>query len=332
MTFLEACRAWKGVTGSLPLNVTMLLEGEEEPGSPNLVPFLVANAEELRADVALICDTSMWSKERPAITVMLRGLVGEEVVITAADRDLHSGLFGGAARNPIHVLVDVLAQLHDADGRVALSGFYEGVSELPAPVKAQWDSLGFDPAEFLGDVGLSIPAGERGRSVLEQIWSRPTCEVNGIIGGYTGDGFKTVIPSKASAKVSFRLVGDQDPGRIREAFRSFVRTRIPPDCKVEFHAHGGSPAIRLPFEGKHLGRARAALADEWGIEPAMVGGGGSIPVAGHFKRVLGMDALMIGFGLDDDRIHSPNVKYELSSFHGGIRSWARILAGLAESE
>ena len=328
MTFVEACRAWKAVAGSLPVSVSILFEGEEESGSPSLVPFLQANAGELRADVALICDTGMWSRERPAVTFMLRGLVGEEVVVTAADRDLHSGMFGSAARNPIHVLAEVLSRLRDREGHVTLPGFYDGVGELPGDIKAQWDSLGFDAREFLGDVGLSVPAGERERSVLEQIWARPTCEVNGIVGGYLGDGFKTVIPSRASAKVSFRLVGKQDPESIREAFRSFVRASLPDDCHVDFVAHGGSPAITLPHEGKYLAHARRALTDEWGIEPAMVGSGGSIPVAGDFKKILGMDALMIGFGLDDDRIHSPNEKYDLSSFHGGIRSWARILAAL----
>ena len=330
MTFVEACRAWKAVAGSLPVKVSMLLEGEEETGGVNLAPFMAANADELRADVALVCDTGMWNRERPAVTMSLRGLVGEEIIVTAADRDLHSGAFGGPARNPIHVLVEILARLHDRDGAVTLAGFYDGVRDVPEDIKEQWTSLDFDPADFLGKVGLSVAAGERDRSVLEQVWARPTCEVNGIIGGYTGDGFKTVIPSKASAKVSFRLVGDQDPDRIREGFRSFVRASLPDDCTVEFVAHGGSPAVTLPYDGVYLARARQALADEWGAGPALVGGGGSIPVAGDFKRVLGMDALMIGFGLHDDRIHSPNEKYELSSFHGGIRSWARILAALAD--
>ena len=332
MTFVEACRAWKAVTGSLPLRVSILFEGEEESGSPSLEPFLQANADELRSDVALVCDTGMWDRDRPAITTMLRGLVGEEVTVTAASRDLHSGGYGGAARNPLHVLADIMSALHDESGRVTVPDFYDGVSELPDEIKAQWDALDFDGDEFLGGVGLSIPAGETGRSVLEQIWARPTLEVNGIFGGYTGDGFKTVIPSRASAKVSFRLVGDQDPDRLRERFRAFVRERIPGDCSVEFHAHGGSPALRLPFDGPYLKRARQALADEWGADPAIVGGGGSIPVVGSFKRLLGMDSLMIGFGLDDDRIHSPNEKYDLSSFHGGIRSWARIIAALAAEE
>jgi acetylornithine deacetylase/succinyl-diaminopimelate desuccinylase-like protein len=227
MTFIEACRAWKAVTGGLPGKVSILLEGEEESGSANLEPFLKANAGELRCDVALVCDTGMWSRERPAITTMLRGLVGEEITITAADRDLHSGGYGSAARNPIHVLADLLAALHDPNGVVTIPGFYDGVGEIPPEVKAIWDNLDFDGAEFLGEVGLSIPAGEKGRSVLEMIWSRPTLEVNGIIGGYTGDGFKTVIPSKASAKVSFRLVGDQDPERLSSFAYSFASASRP---------------------------------------------------------------------------------------------------------
>ncbi len=328
MTFLEACRAWKA-NGGLPVRVTLLLEGDEESGSTNLGPFLEANAEELRTDVALVCDTNMWDANTPAITIMLRGLVGEEVVVTAADRDLHSGLFGGAARNPIHVLAAVLADLHDADGRVTVPGFYDGVGELPSEVKARWNQLGFSAEAFLGAVGLSLPAGEKGRSALEQVWARPTCEVNGIIGGYTGAGFKTVIASKASAKVSFRLVGNQDPDKIAAAFHDFVRARIPGDCSVEFISHAGNRAISLPFEGKTLSAARKALADEWGREAAIIGSGGSIPVVGDFKKILGVDSLLIGFGLDDDRVHSPNEKYELTSFHKGIRSWARVLGALA---
>jgi acetylornithine deacetylase/succinyl-diaminopimelate desuccinylase-like protein len=328
MTFVEACRAWKKVAGRLPARVSMIFEGEEESGSPSLVPFLKANAEELKADVAFICDTGMWDASRPAITTMLRGLVGQEVTITAASRDLHSGVYGGAARNPIHVLARILADLHDAKGRVTLPGFYDGVPEIPDEIKKQWDGLDFDAAEFLGGIGLSLPAGETGRSVLEKVWSRPTAEVNGVVGGYTGSGFKTVIPSKASAKISFRLVGDQNPEKIAAAFQEFVRARVPADCKAEFIPHGASPAIRLPLAGKHLTAARRALADEWKSDPVLVGSGGSIPVAGDFQRILGLDSLMIGFALEDDRIHSPNEKYDLSSYLGGIRSWARILAAI----
>ena len=329
MTFIEACRAWKAVSGDLPIRVSILLEGEEESGSPSLKPFLEANHKELSADVALVCDTDMWDNDTPAVTTMLRGLVGEEVEITCADRDLHSGMFGSAARNPIHLLTEILASLRNADGHIALPGFYDGVQELPAEVKDQWNRLPFDEAGFLGEVGLSIPAGEKGRSVLEQVWARPTCEVNGIVGGYTGEGFKTVIPSKASAKVSFRLVTGQDPAKVREAFRTHVQARIPADCTVTFKEHGGSPALSLPLDGPWLKPTLQALTDEWGREAALAGTGGSIPIVGDFKRLLNMDALMVGFARFDNRVHSPNEKYDLSSFHHGIRSWARILAAFA---
>jgi len=329
MTFVEACRAWKTVSGGLPVGLTLLLEGEEECGSPNLAPFLRDNAGELRADIALVCDTNMWDAATPAITMMLRGLAGEEVIVTAASRDLHSGLFGGAARNPIHVLADILAGLHDQAGKVTVPGFYDDVVDPPAEVMREWQALDFQPEKFLGGVGLSTPAGERDRSVLEQIWSRPTGEVNGVIGGYTGAGFKTVIASRASAKVSFRLVPGQDPAKVSAAFRDYVRQRAPADCRVEFIRHAGSPAISLPFDSDHVARARTALAEEWGKPAAVIGSGGSIPVVGDFKKILGMGSLMVGYGLDDDRIHSPNEKYDLTSFHKGIRSWARILGALA---
>jgi acetylornithine deacetylase/succinyl-diaminopimelate desuccinylase-like protein len=329
MTFVEACRAWQAVAGRLPIAVSVLLEGEEESGGVNLPPFLRANADELRADIGLICDTNMWDPATPAIQTMLRGLCGEEIVIRAADRDLHSGFYGSAAANPNHVLVRILADLRDADGRVTVPGFYDGVPELPAALRAQWEQLPFDPAAFLGAVGLSVPAGEKGRSVLEMTWSRPTCEINGMGGGYQGEGFKTVIPAEASAKISFRLVFDQDPHKVRAAFRDFVRARVPADCSVEFREHGAGSAIRFPIEAPAFGKTREALTAEWGREAFFIGGGGSIPVTHELKNALGMDVVLAGFALDDDRIHSPNEKYELESFRRGIRSWARILDALA---
>ena len=329
MTFVEACRAYKETTGALPCRITILFEGEEESGSPSLKPFLKAHADELKADFALVCDTGMWDPETPAIAAGLRGLVGEEIVITAADRDLHSGMFGGAAANPIHILSDILAGLHDATGTVTLPGFYDGVEEVPADIRATWDKLGATTEKFLGEIGLSVPSGEKGRSVLELTWARPTAEVNGIVGGYTGEGFKTVIAAKASAKVSFRLVGKQDPALIRESFRAYVRSKIPADCSVEFHPHGGSPAIQLPYDSVLLNKAKDALSAEWPKPAVIIGMGGSIPIVGDFQKLLGMESLLVGFGLSDDRIHSPNEKYELNSFHKGIRSWVRILQALA---
>ena len=329
MTFVEACRAWIAENGSLPCKITFFFEGEEESGSPSLIPFMKDNAEELKSDIALICDTGMFGEETPAIVTMLRGLLGEEVTITGPSKDLHSGMYGGVAMNPIRVLAKVIAGLHDATGRITIPGFYDGVPELTDELKAQWDGLNFDAGSFLGEVGLGEPAGEKDRSALEMIWSRPTCEVNGIKGGYTGDGFKTVLPSKASAKISFRLVGQQDPHAIRENFRDMVRAQIPEDCTVDFHGHGASPAGQMETGDPAFEAARTALSDEWPQPAAFIGCGGSIPIAGYFKTILGTDAMLIGFGKDDDQIHSPNEKYDLTSFHKGIRSWARILDALS---
>ncbi len=329
MTFVEACRAFEA-NGGLPCSVTFLFEGEEETGSPSLPGFLEAHRKELSEPaIALVCDTGMWNATTPAITVMLRGLAQEEVVVRGPSHDLHSGMFGGPVLNPIHVLAKIVADLHDEAGRVTLSGFYDGVPELPEDIAEQWRSLEFDERAFLAGIGLTRVGGEQGRGVIEQIWARPTCDVNGIVGGYTGKGSKTVLPAQASAKFSFRLVGAQNPEAVMESFRAFVRARLPADATVEFIPHGASGALQLPFGSEALNRARRALAQEWEKDAALVGCGGSIPIVGAFKRDLGMDALMIGFALEDDRIHSPNEKYSYTSFHKGTRSWARVLDALA---
>ncbi len=325
MTFVEACRAWKAVHGTLPANISIFFEGEEESGSPSLTPFMEENKDELTADIALICDTGLYGDSTPAIITQLRGLLGEEITITGPNKDLHSGMYGGLAMNPARVLAKIIAALHDDTGRITVPDFYEGVPELSNELAAAWDDLKFDEKHFLGEVGLSEPAGEQGRRPLEMIWSRPTCEVNGMISGYTGDGFKTVLPSQASAKISFRLVGTQDPLKIRDNFRKLVNDMLPPDCSVEFSDHGAGPASQMTTTHPAFDQARKALSDEWPNAAAYVGCGGSIPIAGHFKDILDMDAMLIGFGKDDDQIHSPNEKYDLSSFHKGIRSWARIL-------
>jgi acetylornithine deacetylase/succinyl-diaminopimelate desuccinylase-like protein len=329
MTFVEACRAWKAVTGKLPTKISVFFEGEEESGSPSLVPFMQENADELRADIALICDTGMVEPNTPTIVTMLRGMIKEEIKITGPSKDLHSGMYGGPAANPIHVLTKALAALHD-NGRVTLDGFYDDVPELPEQVAEQWRNLDFDAEKFLGNVGLSVPAGEAGRSVLEQIWSRPTCEVNGIWGGYTGEGFKTVLPSEAHAKVSFRLVGDQDPDKIRDAFRAHIKAHLPADCTAEFVSESGTRAATMEITDPAFEAARAALSDEWGKPGVFAGCGGSIPIAGFFQDIVGVQSMLIGFGQDDDSIHSPNEKYDMRSFHKGMRSWARILDALGD--
>ncbi|TRD19782.1 M20/M25/M40 family metallo-hydrolase [Palleronia caenipelagi] len=329
MTFVEACRAWKAVHGNLPGNITFLFEGEEESGSPSLIPFLEAHKDELTCDLALICDTALYRDGQPGIVTQLRGLLGEEIIIRAADRDLHSGSFGGIAANPIHVLTRILAGLRDETGRVTLPGFYDGVPQLDPVLAAQWDGLGFDAEGFLGAVGLAQPAGEQAYTPLEQIWSRPTAEINGIRGGYAGAGFKTVLPAEAAAKISFRLVGQQDPHRLREIFRDWVRAQVPPDCSVEFHEHGASPASQMRIDDPAFEQARQALGAEWPEEAVFIGAGGSIPIAGYFQSILGMDTILAGFARHNDQIHSPNEKYDVESFHRGIRSWARILDAIS---
>ena len=330
MTFVEACRAWIKVNGKLPVKTSIFFEGEEESGSPSLVPFMEANTEELKSDIALICDTGLFGEETPGIVTMLRGLVKIEVEITGPSRDLHSGMYGGISINPIRVLTKILAGLHDEDGKITLSRFYDGVPELPQNISEQWDNLSFDHLNFLNEVDLTKPAGEVNRTPLEMIWSRPTCDVNGIYGGYQGEGFKTVLPSKAAAKISFRLVGDQDPKQILKSLKQYIASCLPPDCSVKYTEETPSKATQMSTSNEAFEKARQALSDEWPKEATFVGCGGSIPIAGHFKDILNTDSMLIGFGKDDDKIHSPNEKYDLSSFHKGIRSWARILDKLSE--
>jgi acetylornithine deacetylase/succinyl-diaminopimelate desuccinylase-like protein len=331
MTFLEACRAIKTIDGELPCKITILFEGEEETSSPSLIPFLQQNVNELKAKYALVCDTGMWDSKTPSITSSLRGMLSEEITVIGPNRDLHSGLFGGAVPNPLRIMSNLISNLHTEEGTVNIPNFYEGVEDTPSALLEQWKKLGSTEEIFLKKLGLSQSVGEYGCSYLEKLWSRPTCEINGLWGGYIDEGFKTVIPSKAHAKISFRLVGQQDPENIRNEFRKKLKKELPPDFKISFSNHKGSKATQFNCNSKIMAEAKEALTDEWEREAVFVGGGGSIPIVKHFKEILDMDTLLVGFSLDNDQIHSPNEKYNLTSYHKGARSWVRILNNLSKS-
>ncbi len=325
MTFINACGAFIAQDSHLPCRITLLIEGEEETGSPSLEKFIKSNKSLMQADYALICDTGMWNSDTPAISTMLRGMVGEEIKVKTANKDLHSGMYGGPAVNPIKELSKAIASLHDKHGKVTIQNFYNGVYEIPQNIKNQWLRLNFSSEIFLNSVGLSTLAGENNYSLPEQLWARPTCEINGIWGGYTAHGFKTIIPSEANAKVSFRLVGNQEPQIIRAEFRKHIIANLHSDCKVTFLAKDGSKAISVSVTSKIVKAAQKALYAEWGAKPVFIGCGGSIPVVNCFKEILGLDTLLVGFALEDDGIHSPNEKYSIRSYQKGAKSWVRII-------
>ncbi|MBC7144183.1 MAG: dipeptidase [Thioclava marina] len=331
MTFIEACRAYKAVNGALPGNLTIFLEGEEESGSPSLVPFMEANRDELTCDLALICDTSMVSPGVPSIAGSLRGMLKDEFTLHGPRIDLHSGHYGGPALNPLREISKIIASFHDEKGRVAVEGFYEGVHEVPPEQLDAWKTCGFDEKEYLDHAGMTVAHGETGYTTLEQQWARPTLEINGLWGGYQGAGSKTVIPAEAHCKITCRLVGDMDPAEIRRKLRKHVEDRLPVDATVTWDNDlDGAPASVMDTSRPEFEAARQALSDEWNREAVIVGMGGSIPIGYYFKSILGMDAMLVGFANDDDAIHSPNEKYDVKSFHKGIRSWARILDRIAK--
>jgi acetylornithine deacetylase/succinyl-diaminopimelate desuccinylase-like protein len=328
---VEAVRALMAAAGGdLPVNLTALIEGEEEIGSDHLEAFVKASAGLLKADVAVISDTNQFARGVPAITYGLRGLVYMEVILTGPSHDLHSGLYGGAVPNPANVLCEVLGSLHDADGRVTIPGFYDRVIELRADERDLWRKLPFTEAQFAAGIGIPVGNGEAGYSSLERKWARPTLDVNGITTGYQGPGAKTVIPSKASAKVSMRLVPDQDPAEVQRSFEQAIRDRLPKNVTVEFKQHGLAGPVLTPIDSPAVGLARQALAAGFGVEPTLMREGGSIPVVALIKRVLGIDTLLVGFGLPDDRVHSPNEKFDLDALHQGTRTAAALYARLAE--
>jgi acetylornithine deacetylase/succinyl-diaminopimelate desuccinylase-like protein len=329
MTFVEASRAWLATQGDLPFRLTFLIEGDEEGDNNVLDRFVRDNRKRLKADIAFICDSDMWDERTPCIVTALRGCIAEEVFVQGPRIDLHSGMYGGPAINPVRALSTIIAGLHDKKGRVTVPGFYQGVKDLSPAERRRLKRIPFNERSFMRSAGLFVSAGEQGYSVLEQRWYRPTCEVNGILGGYTGSGTKTVLPAEAFAKFTFRLVEGQDPRAIRRAFHTHVREHLMPDCKVSFLSTGGdSTGVRVADDSQWIAIARSALKAEWGCDPVIAAEGGSIPVVESFKIHLGIDSLMMGFGMPDDGAHNPNEKYDIRSFHKGINTWARVIASI----
>lgn len=307
-------------TNTLPCNIKFMIEGEEEVGSNNLGVFLKDNKDRLKADVVLISDTSMISMENPSLDTGLRGLAYMEVEVTGPNRDLHSGVYGGAVANPATILAKMIASLHDDNNHITIPGFYDGVLELSDAERKELNKAPFDEAEYKKDLGVDELWGEKGYSTIERTGIRPTLEVNGIWGGYTGEGAKTVLPGKAFAKISMRLVPNQDWQQISDLFKAHFEKIAPKSVKVKVMAHhGGSPYV-TPTDHVAFKAASKAITATFGKEPIPVRGGGSIPIVALFEKVLGLKTVLMGFGLDSDNLHSPNEKYGLENFYKGIET------------
>jgi acetylornithine deacetylase/succinyl-diaminopimelate desuccinylase-like protein len=328
-THLKAVEAWLKTIGTLPVNVKFLIEGEEEIGGANLESYVAENAGRLACDYAVISDTSQFAPGMPAITYGLKGLAYFEVHVQAANRDLHSGTYGGAVANPLNALAAILASLKGPDGKIRIEGFYDAVKPLEDWERADFAKLPFSEAEFQADLGVTALVGEEGYSTLERKWARPTCDVHGLFGGYAGPGPKTVLPCKAGAKVSFRLVPDQDPKTIDALFREHVRKVTPPGVTVEVIAQQGAPAVLVNVKSPGFRAAVRAIEAGFGTRPVFIREGGSIPVVGLIKQHLKVDTLLLGWGQNDDNLHGPNEKFSLADFHRGIKAAAHLLQELA---
>jgi acetylornithine deacetylase/succinyl-diaminopimelate desuccinylase-like protein len=326
---VKALEAHLATHGSLPINVVLLAEGEEEVGSPNLVPFVEAHAERLACDHVLISDTGMFAEGLPSLLFSLRGLAYFEVHVKGARSDLHSGEYGGSITNPGNALAQIIASLHDADGRIAIDGFYDDVLEWDADTRAQIARLPHDDREYREELQVTELTGESGYGMLERLWIRPTCDVNGLLCGYTGEGAKTVLPNRAMAKVSFRLVPDQTPAKVKQLFESHVRRVAPPGVSVEVRElHGGRP-WRARVEGKGFEAAGAALEEAFGTQPVLMGGGGSIPIVVEFEEKLDAKALLVGFSLPGCNLHAPDEWLSIENYEKGIGALARLYEKLA---
>jgi acetylornithine deacetylase/succinyl-diaminopimelate desuccinylase-like protein len=331
LTHVLSVESWMRTAGKLPINVKLLIEGEEEVGSENLDKFIESHRDRLACDVVVISDTSQFADGVPAITYGLRGIAYYELRLRGPKQDLHSGTFGGAVKNPAIALAEMLSGLIDAHGRVQVPGFYDDVEQLSDTERKQFAALPFDEAAFRSQIGVNATFGEQGFSTLERRWARPTFDVHGLTSGYQGEGAKTVLPAKASGKFSFRLVPKQDPKKISVALRARLKELCPPGIEMELIEFHGAPGVVVPLESPFMAAAARAIDHGFGQAPVYIREGGSIPVVSTFRKLLGVDTLLLGWGRDDDNTHSPNEKFNLADFHRGIKSSARLWQELAKS-
>jgi acetylornithine deacetylase/succinyl-diaminopimelate desuccinylase-like protein len=335
LTHIKSAQAWMNTIGELPVQLKFLIEGEEEVGSQNLYKLLngsfVPNAlQKLKCDVIVISDTSQFGPNQPAITYGLRGIAYYEVRLTGPKQDLHSGTFGGSVMNPANALAKILAALTDDRGRIQVPGFYDDVATLSAKERSQLAALPFDEQGYANQIGVAKLFGEDGCTTLERRWARPTCDVNGIWGGYQGEGGKTVLPAKAGAKFSFRLVPNQDPKKVTVGLKQFLDKHCPPGVKLELIDMHGAPGVVTPLDSPYMAAAAKAIEKGFGRAPLLIREGGSIPIVTAFREKLGVDTLLLGWGLDDDNTHSPNEKFCLADFHRGIKASAYLWQELSE--
>ncbi len=324
LTHVKSVEAWMKQHGRLPINVKFVIEGEEEVGGENLDIFLQKHKDLLACDVVVVSDTSQFAPGMPAITYGLRGMLGCEIIVKGPNQDLHSGMFGGAVANPANALAKIVAALHDDNGRVQVPGFYDDVRELTPEEREQFANLSFDESSFLKKLGIDAGYGEEGFSTLERRWARPTCDVNGFLSGYTGEGPKTIVPARAMAKITCRMVPDQNPNTLLAALEQFCRANLQPGLTLEFKS---SPAVRVwclrPIS-PYMQAARKAIEFSFGTPPVMIREGGSIPVVSAFREILGVDTLLLGWGQDTDNLHSPNEHFSLGDFQRGIKASAAL--------
>ncbi len=329
-THLKSVESYLKTGTELPVNVKFILEGEEEIGSPNLVPFIKENKDLLECDMVLISDTAMFGEDQPSITYGLRGLAYMEVHVQGPNRDLHSGVFGGAVDNPANVLANIIAKLKDDDGVIQIDGFYDDVKPLTPEMREAYKKLPHDDDSYKKDLELKNVFGEKGYSTLERASARPTLDVNGLWSGYQKEGAKTVLPAKAGAKISMRLVPDQDPDKIAELFKKQVLSLAPDSVTVKVEAHHGGHPVVIDLDYYGLKAAAQAFEDVYEKEALFAREGGSIPIVADFQKILGVNSILMGFGLTKDALHSPNESFSLKDFHRGIKTSARFLELLPE--